>query len=184
MPNKYILVDCDEVLADFKTPARSIMQRLFGIDIDPDTHPHWDLFSVLNPEQLELLFDEMGRPGVCYSLEVLPGAREGLDRLRQEGTVVAVTRPVLRPTWVYERTHWLMDKMGFEELQVINTAAKHMVRGDALLDDNPENIANWAAAHPDGASMLWALPNTEHMREMDHHRVRTWDMVLDRVKTL
>lgn len=139
---------------------------------------------MLTPEQHEAVLDEMGRPGVCYSLDLLPGAKEGIERLRHEGTVVAVTRPVLRPTWVYERTHWLIDHLGFTEFQVINTAAKHMVSGDALLDDNPENITGWTAHHPVGAGMMWALPNTEHMKEMDEHRVRTWADVLHRVKAL
>lgn len=184
MPTKYLLVDCDDVLADFKTPARALMREMFGIEIELENLQHWDLFSVLTPEQHQLLLDAMGRPGVCYSLPILPGAKEGIERLRSEGTVVVVTRPVLRPTWVYERTHWLMDKLGFTEDQVINTAAKQLVRGDILLDDNPENISMWTRHHPAGAGMMWALPNTEHMREMDEHRVRTWDSVLDRVKAL
>ena len=184
MPTKYILVDCDDVLSDFKTPARALMKQMFGIEVELENLRHWDLFSVLTREQHEAILDEIGRPGVCYSFELLPGAKEGIERLRSEGTVVAVTRPVLRPTWAYERTHWLIDKLGFQEHQVINAAPKHMVKGHALVDDNPDNISEWAKHHPAGAGMMWALPNTEHLREMDHHRVRTWDTVLERVKAL
>lgn len=184
MPNKCVLVDVDDVLCDFKNPAIDIMRDLFGIEIDLSTFEHWDLFTAMTEPQQAVFYELIGRPGYCYSLEVLPGAKEGIERLRQEGEVVIVTRPVMSPTWVYERTNWLIDNFGFNVFNIISTAGKHHVRGHALVDDNPENIARWQEHNPLGDGLLWSLPNTENMSEMDRHRVRTWDEVLTRVREL
>lgn len=177
-------MDVDDVLADFKTPVLDLMVELFGIVVDLHAFEAWDLFTVLTPEQQEVLLREMSRPGYCSELLPYHEAKEGIDNLRQLAEVVVVTRPFVSPTWVYERMHWLIEHFGFDEHSIINTAAKHMVRGDAFLDDNPHNVLKWTEEHPQGLGMMWALPNTERIPGCDRIRVRTWEEVYDRVKAL
>jgi 5'(3')-deoxyribonucleotidase len=188
LPNKprkkRFLVDVDDVLCDFKTPVIALIQELFGIEVVLEELHHWDVFALLTEEQRIILFREISRPGYCAGLLPNEGAQDAIEELRQVVDVVVATRPFISPTWVYERMHWLIDHFGFTEHTIINTAAKHMIRGDALLDDNPENVLAWKEEHPQGAGLLWATPNTENMRQCDHFRVRTWPEVLIRVKAL
>lgn len=181
---KRLLVDVDDVLCDFKSPVLALMEELFGLAVDLSKFEAWDLFTVLSPEQQEVLFREISRSGYCYELLPHTGAKEGIENLRQLSEVVIVTRPFISPTWVYERMRWLIEHFGFDEHTIINTAAKHMVRGDAFLDDNPHNVLRWTEEHPQGVGMMWATPNTERIPGCDHIRVRTWTEVYDRVKAL
>jgi 5'(3')-deoxyribonucleotidase len=138
---KRLLVDCDEVLSDFHSPACDIAQELFKVDLRKVEV--WDIFTLLLPDQLKQVLDLVAAKGYCASLKVIPGAQEGIEILREDFEVVACTKPFHSPTWVHERTEWLMEHFGFTERTIIYTAAKFMVSGDALVDDNPHNAVSY-----------------------------------------
>jgi 5'(3')-deoxyribonucleotidase len=181
---KRLLVDVDEVLCNFQTSALQLMQELFGDDESLYNRDGWDIFAHLSKEQRVLIHERIAAPGYCYNLAIMEGAREGIELLRQEYQVVACTRPYPSPTWVYERTNWLIDHFSFTDHTIINTAAKFMVRGDALIDDNPHNVTEWQSEHPQGIGILWSIPNTEKMKEYDSLRARSWEEVQTRLKSL
>jgi len=179
-----ILIDVDEVLADFQTPAFDIINRLFGKSLTAYDYEVWDLFELFTKEEGDAIRAEMGRPGVCASLKVRPGALDAVRELRDMADVHPVTSPFDSPTWVAERYAWLQEHFQIPRRDVVFTESKYLVKGDALLDDRPDNITTWLKEHRRAVGMLWHIPNTRTMTQYDHLRVKTWDEVISKVKKL
>lgn len=177
---KKIWVDVDEVLADFQGGVFEIVKSIFGRTLTPEDFDQWDMFNTFTPEDKALIFKECERPGFCANLTPLPGAAEGLMELRKYADVYALTSHFHSQTWVYERDQWLQKHMGFQRTEIIHTAAKHLVKTDACLDDKPDNVMKWHAAHPTGLAMLWPIGNTRNL-PLERYRVKDWDDVVRRV---
>lgn len=180
MTNDEILVDVDEVLGDFQTPALDIMEEVTGRRYQLEDFKEWDMFATLSKEELKLVLDRIKLPGYALNLQPTPGSQEFIQELSKLGKVYIVTTPFNSPTWVGERTEWLWKHFGIPSKRVVHTGAKYLVRGRALLDDKPEHIDNWSARHPGELALLWHNPTTRHL---DHpHRVHTWADVLAKVE--
>lgn len=185
MKPKRVLVDVDQVLCDFCTPAIQYVRERFGVDLELSRLRHWDMFVTLSEEQRCAFEEDFFGEGRCASLDLLPGVVEAIEALREHAEVVAVTSPPRHSRhWVHERTQWLVSNLGFDDNSIIHTRAKHMIVGNMLIDDSPTNVTKWQEHHPQGVGLMWALPNTEHLTECEGFRVRTWDDVLGRVKAL
>lgn len=160
-----VLLDVDEVLADFQTPALKVMHQVTGHPWAAEDIDDWDVFSVLNPEQLAETFQVVKAAGFCSSLQPLPGAVEAVREMRSMfSDVHLVTSPFYgSPTWVQERTEWIADIFGLTDEDVTHTRAKWGVYGDALYDDKPVMHQKWVECHPGGLPLLRHLPNTRNI---------------------
>jgi len=184
MPSrKRLLLDVDEVLAEFQVSTFQVVYRLFGRKLTPHDYDTWDIFSAFTAEEKRVLFEELEKPGFCQSISPTPGSHEAVRELRKIVDVYPVTFPFHSPTWVYERNVWLQDHYGFTKQEIVYTGSKFLVTGDALLDDNPSHVTAWMGEHPHGVGMLWHIPNTRNMGYGDL-RVHTWEEVLRRVEAL
>jgi 5'(3')-deoxyribonucleotidase len=181
MPPFRILVDTDEVLADFGTPALRLMSHILDREVTRDSFTKWDLFEDLSKEEVDRLFSHFNCAGFCSDLEILEGAKEGVAELQKLGDVYVVTSPIYSsPTWTHERNAWLYKHFGIPSKKVVHTSAKYMIRGDVLLDDRPDNLHVWMAENPRGLPLLWHIPNTSSISTQGV-RVRTWDQVVELV---
>lgn len=68
-----------------------IIRRVTDKDWKLEDFKVWDLFSVLDPEQKVVVFEEMAVPGFCLGLEPIPGSQKAIARLREVVEVFAVT---------------------------------------------------------------------------------------------
>jgi 5'(3')-deoxyribonucleotidase len=181
---KRLLVDVDEVLADFQTPMFDALYDLYGRRLTPEDCDVWDCFSCMTPYERKGVFTVISSPGWATALKPLPGSQEGIKKLREIVDIYAVTRHFeTSHTWVHERDEWLKKHFDFTGKDVIHTSAKYLVKADAFLDDNPDHLTKWLAEHPGGLAMLWHIPNTR-LLPYDDLRVRSWDEVIDRVRAL
>lgn len=136
-----VLLDVDGVLADFISAIREQLclpenwaPRQWALEADA-------LIRALPPGRLS---DVLSRPGLAAGLRPYPDAREAVEMLRSaQHDVWFCTSPMRSsPTWCYERANWLVKHFGEEQGgKVIFTTAKHLVRGDVLIDDHPGNVA-------------------------------------------
>lgn len=112
---KSLLVDVDEVLADFQTPMFQALEDLYGRRARAEECEVWDCFSLMSAHEKKGVFAIIEQPGWCYALKPKPGAQEFIKGLRLCMDVVAVTShfPSSR-TWVHERDNWLVDQFGFD----------------------------------------------------------------------
>lgn len=174
------LVDVDEVLGDFQTPTFEVMLRVTGRSYRSEDFDTWNIFDVLDDAEMKAVAVALEAPGFCFGICPTPGAIQAIETIREWADVYAVTSPQHNRHWVYERTEWLYHHFHMPKVQIIHTAAKHMIRGDVFLDDKPEHVRDWSLANPTGDALLWHIPNTrsiaQHLR-----RVKTWDEVIQRV---
>lgn len=181
---KRLLIDVDEVLADFHTPVLSVIHELLGKKLTPYDFDEWDMFASFTQEERNQIFARVSEPGFCLDFKPKPGAVEAIAEIRKTHHVTPVTRPFPSRTWAHDRMSWLYDHFGFKEPEIVTTAAKQLVYGDALLDDNPQHVIDWQATHPNGLGMLWHSPTTRKLTQHDHLRVKSWAEVIEKVKAL
>lgn len=68
-----------------------------------------------------------------------------------------------------QKLDWLkMYFADFDPSHVIFAKDKHLVRGDFLIEDNPENIERWLEAHPDGRAVCMNAP---YNKSFEHDRI-------------
>lgn len=155
---KRVLLDVDGVIADFIGGFRERAERICG-RLMPDTCAEWDICKAwgLTPEEQSAVWLSMDRPGVAASLQPLPGAVAGVVELACTADVYFVTSPVWSsPTWSHDRERWLINLFGKElGSKCVHTRHKHLVAGDALVDDKPSNVNSWRRAHPAGHGFIW-----------------------------
>lgn len=167
-----VLVDCDGVLADFAGSALDLIEKRTG-----DRHSHeelvrWDVFKAVGKPELEhVLQDSVEHEGFCLNLRPLPGAKELMSVLQERYDVYVVTSPFLARNWAYERSRWLECQFGIPSDRVAHVKAKHIVYGDALIDDSGKNLRAWSKAWPDKLPIIYDAPynqgDTEFKRAMD-----------------
>jgi 5'-nucleotidase len=184
MKRKCLLIDVDEVLGNLQTPIFEIVYRLFGKKMTPYDYEGWDLLGTFSESEQRGIFKEMRKPGFCSSIRPTPGSVEAINELRKHVDVYPVTSPLHSRTWVSERYDWLHRHFDFDRKAVVFTWSKFLIVGDAFLDDNPDHVTSWLEAHPGKLGMLWHLPNTRTLTEYDNVRVKSWDVVIEKVRAL
>jgi len=140
-----ILLDCDGILSDFHTPCLEILSELTGKDHNIDDIDEWDIFTSLgiDKDTKDATYERMNKPGWCYSLKAYPGAIDGVNALRSIGDVYIVTSPMRGDTWHREREIWLYNHFGISTKNIVHTSSKHVIHGDALIDDREDNLVAW-----------------------------------------
>lgn len=141
-----ILLDCDDVLADFATPALGLVAVLGGPALTPEKRFQWEIGELLNdlPAAKEQFWSTLSEPGWCSQLEPYADASHAVQELQKLGEVVVVTSPLKRSrTWMHERTDWLKKHFGIEHSHVVNSSNKRWIHGDFLADDKPDNLRDW-----------------------------------------
>lgn len=177
------LIDVDEVLGDFVTPAlvivSDVLKRPWGLDDCPDDN--WDMFATLSKDEKLDVFSRMNDAGFCVSLKVTPGSQDFIRELQARRNVYAVTAPHHGSLyWVPERYAWLGDHFGIDRKHVIHTDAKYLCKGKEFLDDNPGHVQRWKERHPEGDGMLWSTTHNKRLKGHDELRVHSWEEVLRR----
>lgn len=171
--NKLILIDQDGVLADFERGFYAAWQA------SGNPHPALPLtqrrsFYVREDYPTELRADVEAiytAPGFYRDLPPITGAIEALTALLEQGHDVRICTSPLNQyrNCVPEKYEWVERHLGTEFMtRMIVTKDKTIVRGDVLVDDNPNVTgpcsANWLHVlfdqpynrHVGGTRMTWA----------------------------
>lgn len=181
MSRHRILLDCDDILADFTGGMLRWISKRTGFEVDKDEIDNWRVFGDLGIQHLRKDFDrhiELGE--FCYQLQDLPGARSAIERIEESvGDVYIVTSPFRAPTWVYERNAWLRERMGVPTERVIHAKSKYVVCGDALVDDSLKNLQEWKSAWPGSMAVLkYVGTHGIDSERRGIHRVKSWNNVI------
>lgn len=167
---KRILLDCDGVLADFIGPVLALVADATDRIHTREDVDRFDFAAALNltpAEKRAVTAPISDRDGWWSRLPVFPGARAGVDRLREIADVYIVTSPWNScRTWHHEREGWLRHHFDLPASRLVVTSAKHVCAGDVLVDDRTETLVQWRAANPAGRAVQWTTP---------HNRNDGWD---------
>lgn len=165
-----VLLDCDGILSDFVGSYLKLLEHHTGLVATPEQVTAFDIAASLDlsPEQSSRMKRAIGDAhGFARNLAVYPGAREGVAKLHRIAEVYIVTSPWnSNPTWTHDREWWLATHFGIPHSRVVHTSAKHLVRGDVLVDDKTSTLVEWSAEHTYGKAIQWTTP---------HNRADEWD---------
>lgn len=140
---KIILVDQDNVIADqlgrfhelIKRDHPSVYATYRGV-----TTSH-EIEEDFAPEHAELIKSLRRKEGFFRELLPIPGAKEGLQALKEAGYVVHICTA---PIWEFkfcipEKLEWIEHELGHEwTVNTIIARDKTLIAGDILIDDKPE----------------------------------------------
>ena len=174
--NMLILLDQDNVLADFESGFRRHWRNRFGEDAPIEGKEHLFYIRDRLPEHLQAYAAELyGTVGFFESLPPVSGAVEAARALLAAGHDVRIcTAPVNQYRYCAgEKIAWVEQHLGTEwTRRVIIAKDKTWVRGDILIDDKP-NIEGtlpplWQHRlydaphnrHLDVPRIVWAQPDT------------------------
>lgn len=151
-----ILVDVDGVLADLVS-GLCMEAAEFGYSMTPDHVTHYKFEDCLHVDKVRVFKKAMARTGFCAGLSWYPGAKAFAFALVKSGAeITAVTAPYPdASTWAHERTAWLKSA-GIT--RVVHTWCKEIVKGDVLIEDNPDHLVAWGAENPEGYGLLIDRP--------------------------
>jgi 5'(3')-deoxyribonucleotidase len=157
---KTVLLDVDGVLADFVAGYLQLVCDVTGLRFQ---HENVTEFRIGRALGLTADDDRAVANGItqgwCAGLDPIPGAVDGYKKLSAIADVYIVTSPWNKcPTWTYEREQWLAKHFGIPHARVLHGSAKHLVRGDVLVDDKTETCVKWRDEHPDKTVVLWESP--------------------------
>lgn len=149
MTNKdTILIDQDGVLADTMGAVMDSIHRATGHQLcHADIKDYWFKNMTVEPR---LFVDALREEGLYSSLDVITGAVQGVNRLREryDDNVVVVTSPMsgVEDSCEAEKRSWLAHHFDREFAdRAIVTSDKTKILGRLLIEDNPDTPqnANW-----------------------------------------
>ena len=139
---KIILVDQDNVIADqfglfhkrLKERRPDIYATYSGVDNDFQFEKNFD------PEFAEDIWAIRREEGFFSALSPVEGALDALRLITSLGhSVFIVTAPIRTAYSASEKLDWIKEHLGDDWVKrTIITREKTLVRGDILIDDNPE----------------------------------------------
>lgn len=178
MTKPLFAVDVDGVLADFVGRlCERIVARASWCPVRPEDIRHWELSKCMSSSAFSVAIAVMNEPGFAYSLDVYPGARELVDTARGLGDVVALTAPLASsPTWIGERTAWLVERLGFAPRDIVFCPSAHKARfsADELIEDSETNLTAWRNNRLSlDRGMLVARPWTHEAERMTLDGIRS-----------
>jgi 5'(3')-deoxyribonucleotidase, cytosolic type len=159
-----ILLDQDNVLADFESGFRRHWRNRFGEDAPIEGKEHLFYIRDRLPEHLQAYAAELyGTVGFFESLPPVSGAVEAARALLAAGHDVRIcTAPVNQYRYCAgEKIAWVEQHLGTEwTRRVIIAKDKTWVRGDILIDDKP-NIEG--TLPPLWRHRLYDAPHNRHL---------------------
>lgn len=177
MTRPRILLDVDGIFADFVTPCLDAVYAHTGKRFHHDDVSDWDIMKSCGIDEKtgEAIYKSMQVKGLCESIPAYPGAREGVERLREWADVWAVTSPFGGDHWMHERDRWMIKNMGFHKDDVLHVRSKrkHGVFGNAFVEDKTDTLKEWRTHWPDQLSVLF-VRNYNMNDGWDGYAARDW----------
>lgn len=176
MTSPYAIIDVDGVVADFTDHLlQAVSAKLTLQDITD-----WDIFRFMSEHEKKHAHHVLEQPSFWISQPVIDGAKEGIQRIRDDGyTVIWCTSPWVSCTsWASVRRAWLKQHFAAAHDEVVVSARKDLLRGDLFIDDKPQHVFSWEAMNGTGSYLFNAPYNQSH----DWPRLDGWadiERVLD-----
>ena len=176
-----ILVDQDDVLADFDGRVREILNQKYPgsaglLRYDQKTTTYYEDQRTAGLDTLtQSIYQEKG---FYVSLNPIPGGKEALNEMKQQGADVFIcTSPIFAyEHCVLEKYHWVKDYFGREWTgKMILARDKTIVQGDILIDDNP---AIKGVGQPVWEHIVYDQKYNRHIKEKRRLTWQNWKSVL------
>jgi 5'-nucleotidase len=185
-----IYIDLDGTVRNIWTSYRQHAMTIAPDIIWPEQGPlqYWFLQSYMSHPRVNDLYALWGKSDIINSAEEYPGASDIVMKLARWHTVFLVTSPTVDTTcgvWtstVDASYNWVAKTFGgyMAKHRLIFTPDRTTLRGDILIDDNPE-IWGINMTHAVMAHIVFDQP---YNQQLDAPRFSVWDdRVLELVET-
>lgn len=167
-----ILCDLDSIVADLLGAWLPAYNAKHGRAMTIADVTEWDIHKCA-PDG-HRVYDVLHGAGMFRRLAPLAGAVEGVRALCAAGhEVVILTASAKQPQTAADKLEWVREHLPWlSRKDVLIGHRKHLVRGDVLIDDSPENLADYAAAWPRAKLITIDYPYNRgvpvHFRAMDY----------------
>lgn len=150
-----IAIDCDGVLADLVGATLDHL-KFYGCGVKPEDVTEYFFQREPNLEVFKPLIDDLWK-SKNFVLGIKPYCNtvEFIKEMKRFYKIKVVTSPYPGAVhWQSERLRWLSCLYGIRQEDVVFTDDKTTVRAKVFLDDKPEHIVEYRAAHPDSTIVL------------------------------
>ncbi len=142
-----ILVDMDSILVNLMDKWLTAHNEAQGDDLTVDKIKTWD--THLYAKGGKAVYKVLERPGVFRSCLPLDGGVEAVQILQERGHEVFVVTAAMFPSNFSEKVEWCHEHLPFLDKRHLGFLhEKHLLSGDALIDDGPHNARAYRKAHP------------------------------------
>jgi 5'(3')-deoxyribonucleotidase len=141
-------IDVDGVLADLVDKVLYYQNSIYKTNLKHSDITSYDMESIMGKDNIINIFELMESNHDVKTVNVIPGAKELIQDLRQLGRVVFVTAPCpLYRGWADDRLYWLKTNFEASPYDVMSIYDKTLFNGQVLIDDSSSNIDKWMATN-------------------------------------
>lgn len=160
-----ILLDQDEVLADYITEILSRYNETYNTNFTNEDIVHWKIAEILGEEVNDIMFE----PEIFSKLNPVAGAIEGVKGLIESNLFNVYIVSAAHPKVCLNKYQWVKEHMPFFSTDnIMFTSHKELVQGDVLVDDGLHNIEKFKNGEP-------IIFDQAHNRNISsYHRVYDW----------
>lgn len=175
-------VDIDGVISNFVKNFRAIVKEVYNIDLrEQDIYVH-DLYLALGISKTEAY--KHIYECLTQELEVIEGAKEGLDRLYKDHEIFILTARPKELNGITEK--WLKrNKIRYHNLIHLDEGNKHKydVKLDIIIEDNLTDALNYIGKSK--VILVYDHPWNKSLNvKKSFHRVHSWSEITDIIKAI
>ncbi len=168
-------VDQDQVLANLMSKWIYTYNQEWNDNLKEEDITDWDICKFVKPECGKLVYDIIKRPGFYLDLEVISGAKEGVQALLDMGVEIAVV--TASPMTAYKEKHeWLMQHFPMLD-RIVFATDKSWIKADVMIDDGSHNLESFK-----GFKMLYDAP--WNRTDKRFFRVGNWSEIVNTAQVL
>lgn len=170
-----ILIDMDDTIENLCEAWVKLLNKKYGTEVNWLDIRNWDMqlsFPTLTEKQI---YEVLNEESLWDTVTVKEGAAARIQELMEQGHEVFIVTSSWYTTIVPKVERCLFKYLPFLSWhQVIITSHKYLIKGDILVDDNPENLVNG-----DYFGILFNAPHNTDFDESSRDLVRAdnWDSV-------
>lgn len=163
-----LLIDQDDVLAEYIEGVTMAYNKKYHTHIQPEACTSWNLYTVFG-EEVDTVMHESD---LFRNLRPVDHALEVFERLYNSGLFEMYIVTAANPSCVPAKFEWLRKYLPFfPEDRVMVCKRKYMIKGDFLLDDGMHNIEAFAQAG--GVPIIFDRPHNRD-KGAEHYRIKDW----------
>ena len=168
-----VLCDLDSICADFFGGIWPEYYRQGGDStIGTKDVATWDFVGIPQKELIEPIFHKVG---FFAGLNLIPGARAGLQLLTDLGHEILIVTSHCTDHSAAEKLSWCREKLPFvPKKNIVITKYKGAIQGQVMIDDSPANCRDFKASNPEGVALTIAYPYNDDDPAYDG-RYDGWD---------
>jgi 5'-nucleotidase len=161
-----IVVDLDAIVTNIFTPWLTKYNHKYDDWLNVKDIHDWDMSKVVKPECGEKIFEFVREPNFFLELNPLSGAIEGLKALHDDQYDLVICSAPETEHAAQEKLLWVKEWLPF--IGKGNTfigKRKGLIRAEAIIDDAPHNLIEFAKGNPLARIITIAYPYNQNVQK-------------------